>query len=116
MSDQPNHMKVKIALKYTYKLAEEILTLTCVNSSENTWVKFEIPFSKMMGVVGCGMELVIDKDFPVQTGSLTIIEAPVFIPDVIQTPPNVVDSLFEGDRSKKSDIQTQPLKKSGYVQ
>ncbi len=101
ISDHPSAVQVKITLKNNEKLVEEILTLTCINSSENFWVKFEIPISKMMGEVECRMELVNDKAFPTQSGNLAIIGTPVFIPENIQMPPNVIlvciDSLRADD-------------------
>lgn len=89
-SNIPSDLYVKISLRNEKKQINEIIALKCVNSQENPWIKYEIPVTQLGGSVECSMELALDPDVHSIKNSFAIIGSPIFVPDDIQTLPNVI--------------------------
>jgi arylsulfatase A-like enzyme len=101
VSGTPQSVQVKISLTSQKTTLSEIVTLKCIDNPNNPWKRFEMPLTDLYGPVECSMELVATGDQPLRPERYAVIGSPVFVPDAVQTPPNVViiciDSLRDDE-------------------
>lgn len=90
---------IKITFKDRKKLISKTFSIISIDSPDHPWTKFEMPVTKLSGQVECTLECVTDGVQAISEESYVFIGTPVFIPDNITSPPNVVLVSFDSLRA-----------------